>query len=181
MRLLSLYHDNVIAYDLVTKFNIKKKKLPRFSKFVISFHSSNISLINLLISSLSLDLISNQKSHYILSKVNHNLNIKVKSGFPTGCKVTLRKKKMMRFISNLFITNDVKNVRLNAVNFKESMGNNIHFCISDLTFLKFVEDNYFIFRELSKIKVSIAATNVLNVQNLLFMLSSFKILKKNKI
>ena len=88
---------------------------------------------------------------------------------------------MMRFISNIFITNNVKNVRLNAVNFKESMGNSIHFCISDLTFLKFVEDNYFIFREISKIKVSIAATNILNIQNLFFMLSSFKILKKNKI
>lgn len=178
MRLLSLYQDNIIAYDLITKFNIKNKKLPRFSKFVISFHSNNISLINLLISSLSLDLISNQKSHYILSKVNHNLNIKVKSGLPTGCKVTLRKKKMMYFISDIFVTNNFKNIRLNAVNSKESVDNNIHFCIRDLTSFKFVEDNYFIFRELSKIKVSVVATNTINIQNLLFMLSSFKILKK---
>lgn len=178
MRLLSLYQDNIIAYDLVTKFNIKNKKLPRFSKFVISFHSNNISFINLLISSLSLDLISNQKSHYILSKVNHNLNIKVKSGYPTGCKVTLRKKKMMCFISDIFVTNDIKNMRLNAVNFKESVDKNIQFCISDLTSFKFVEDNYFIFRELSKIKVSIAATNTINKKNLLFMFSSFKMLKK---
>jgi len=177
MRFLSLYHNNIVKYDFITKFNTKKKKLPKISKFVISINSNKDSLISLMSSSLALEIIAHQKTSFIFKKVNQNPNVKVKLGIPTGCKVTLRKTNMLNLLTILFITINPKHMpRLDTVNLKKVNEGNIHLCISNLSLFEGIERNYYFFRELSNIKVSIT-TNLIDNNHLLFILSSFKIFK----
>ena len=79
MRLLSSYYNNIVTYDFIIKFNNNKPSVPKFSKLVLSLNTKNDSLINLVSSSIALELITNQKTKYILRKVPQNLNT-----FPPG-------------------------------------------------------------------------------------------------
>jgi ribosomal protein L5 len=175
MRLLSSYYNNIVTYDFIIKFNNNKPSVPKFSKLVLSLNTKNDSLINLVSSSIALELITNQKTKYILRKVPQNLNIKVKFGVPTGCTVTLRRGNLLNLLTNLFITNP-EYTRLNAVSFRRNGRINVSFGINNFSSFKLIEKNYYLFRELRNINVSLITNSIdYNIYN--FLLTSFKLLR----
>jgi len=176
MRFVSSYYNNIVKYDYITKLHNKTTSIPKFSKIVLSVHSKNDSFINLISSSLALELVSNQKTKYILKKASQNLNIKIKLGVPAGCKVTLRNNNMEDLLLNLFILNEPTYLSSNTFKFNKAQNNHIHFCLNNLSLFGIIENNYYLFRELRSIKVSII-TNSIDLQNTLFLLKSFKIIR----
>jgi len=93
MKSINNYLNTVIKYDYITKFNEKLNiYLPKVTKIILTFDLKNSININLISSYLALELVTKQKPYILLNKAGNKINLKIKSGVPTGCKVTLRKK-----------------------------------------------------------------------------------------
>ena len=148
MRQLDLYNNN-IRYDYITKFHSKNIITPKLAKIVLSISSRKDS--SLISDSLAIEVISTQKTMYILKKTND----KVRNGIQ-GCKVTVRKNNLLTLLSN-YLTQ-----RSNTSQFIESSS------------VEIIENNYHLFKELSKIKVSFVFKNYGSCNNK-FILKSLKV------
>jgi len=176
-RNLKNHYQNVISYDLLTKFNLKNIfEIPQITKIClnIGFKNANIEkkkLINLLV---LLKLITNQKPIVTQSKKN-NIFLKIKKNSIIGCKVTLRKKNIYIFLEKLIIfiiPNMNKKIKLNLQN-----KNILSFQIKNILNFFELRREFLKFKDIPNIDVSIH-TNINNNQELFIFLNSLFIIKK---
>lgn len=179
MNLKKLYLDNIVKYDFITKFNEKKKSFtPKITKVILEFKFKNSLNTDVISSLLALELITNQKPVILLSKIDKNLNLRIKAGSPIGCTVTLRKDSMNNFLFYLFFvklpySSSIKNIIITDIKQK-----NITFNLKDLSIFDFIEDNYYLFKNLKGLTVSLI-TNSKNSVVTSFLMSSLKVPARN--
>ena len=170
MRQLEFYNNN-LCYDFVTKFHTKITSIPKLSKMVLSISSSKKH--SLISHSFALELISNQKSVYILKKESKKINDTAKYGSPVGCKVTIRKNNLLTIISNmLFLVNHNQTYTAEG---KKITQDAIQFFIINCSSIEIIENNYRFFKELSRINVSLVFKNSKNSYCNTFLVRSLKI------
>ena len=103
MNILNYFYTKTLKYELLNKFLYKNvNKLPKIKKIIFNFNCKNFELKNLAVSLLVLELITNQKGILTKSKYS-NILLKICKGNPTGCKVILRKRKMLDFFFRLIL------------------------------------------------------------------------------
>lgn len=103
MKNLNIYYKKNIKQKMMIKFNYKSiMQVPNLKKITINMgvgkSVNNKKILDNAISDLT--LISGQKP--IITKAKKSIaNFKIRKGYPIGCKVTLRKKKMWDFFKRL--------------------------------------------------------------------------------
>ena len=169
MKFLNFYNKYIINYDLLNKFSYKYiTELPKINSIIVHFSLKKTDL-KLLITYLSaLKLITNQKGVIILSK-NPNIILKVKKGTPVGCKITLRRKKMLEFYFKLF------NKSFLTLQKPKLDKKTLSFQITDVFSFEELEANYQFFSSLKKINININTKSSCKIQNR-FLLYSFKVI-----
>ncbi|MCR3756174.1 MAG: 50S ribosomal subunit protein L5 [Candidatus Westeberhardia cardiocondylae] len=97
------YYKSIVVNQLLKEFKYRSSmQVPNFEKITLNMglgeSASDKKLLNDAVSDLS--LISGQKP--IFTKVRKSVsNFKIRKGFPIGCKVTLRSKRMWEFFDRL--------------------------------------------------------------------------------
>lgn len=172
MKFLTDYNENVVKYDLINKFNYKiSKQLPKLQSIVLTFKVKKYDLKTLSCCLAAIELISYQKPILTQSKVS-NISIKIRKGMPVGCKVTLKKKKLKHFL--FMLINKFQLTELKATS-KDKL---FFSCkISNVFIFNILEKNYQFFRNLPDLNVNLSTTTCKN-EELLFLLKSYKLLKK---
>jgi len=174
---LKNHYQNVIKYDLLTKFHFKNIfQIPKITKIClnIGFKNANIEkkkLINILV---LLKLITNQKPIVTQSNKN-NIFLKIKKNSIIGCKVTLKDRNIYFFLEKLIlfiIPNLDKNIKFNFKN-----KNILNFQIKNLLNFFELKREFLKFKEIPPLDISIH-TNATNNKELFILLNSFFIIKK---
>lgn len=164
------YHENVVKYDLVNKFNYKNiKQLPKLKSITLTFKLKTHNVKELISSLAAIKIISYQHPSLTLSKVS-NVSFNVRKGQPVGCKVTLRKKKLRLFL-NLIINNTP--VIKKKINYKNNFL--FSFKISNILIFNKLEKNYQFFKNLSDLNINIHTINCKN-NELFFLMQSHKLI-----
>lgn len=172
---MKTFYNKTIKYDIINKFNYKKiNNLPKIKKIILNFGCKTAEIKQLTSSLLALELISNQKG--ILTKTKlANLFLKIKKGNPTGCKVTLRKKKMFNFITKININIFPRLKNFNGFSFNSrTKKNTFSYDINETFSFYELEKQYYLFNNLSKLNVTIV-TDCNTKKELTFLLKSFQL------
>lgn len=172
MSTLYYYYKNIVRQDLLTKYNYTNyAEVPRLKKISLSFQVSQSSLRLLLPLMSALTLASFQKPFFIRSK-QVNLVLRLKKGFPVGCKVTVRGLKMYDFLERILF-----------LIFHQSKGSMLPFFrlgkktaflnIENPFFFKEIEKEYENFRELPKLHLTMDV-NAEKKKEIVSLLSALK-------
>jgi large subunit ribosomal protein L5 len=174
---LKNHYQNVITYDLLTKYPIKNIfEITKITKICLNlgFKNANLEKKKLINIMVLLKLITNQKPIVTKSKKN-NIFLKIKKNSIIGCKITLRKKNIDFFLEKLLIfiiPNLNQNIKFNIKN-----KNIINFQIKNvLNFLE-LRKEFIKFKEMPSIDVSVH-TNSKNNQELFNLLNAYFIINK---
>ena len=172
MNIFNHFHTKTLKYELLNKFLYKNiNKLPKIKKIILNFSNKKFELKNLAASALVLELIANQKG--ILTKSKHsNILLKIRKGDPTGCKVILRKRKMLDFFFKILNETFPNQKNFNGFILTKKLQTNAFSCATDNAFSQ-LEINQHLFYNLSKLGITII-TNSKTQQELIFTLRSFK-------
>jgi ribosomal protein L5 len=172
MNFLKYFYKNTLKFDLVNKFNYTNlKKLPKIKKITLNFNCKTVELKNLSRHLIALELITNQKSNLAIS----NYSLKIKKGKLSGCKITLKNKHMLLFLSKNLneIFFDLKNFNEIVINQKTSQPT-VSFSIKNSVNFLEISKNYNLFNNLSLLNVFFTLKITTN-KELLFLLKSLKI------
>lgn len=172
MSTLYYYYKNIVRQDLLTKYNYTNyAEIPCLKKICLSFQVSQSSLRQLLPLMSALTLASHQKPFFLRSK-QINLVLRLKKGYPIGCKVTIRGSKMYDFLEQILF-----------LIFTQSKGSMLPFfrigkkeaflSIENPFFFKEIEKEYENFRELPKLHLTMVA-NVEKKGEIISLLSALK-------
>ena len=175
MRNINNYYKNIIKNDFITKFNTNFCNTPCIRKIVLQINLKENSLINLITSFLSLELISHQKPTLFRNNISKKVNIKLKQGVPCRCKVTIRNTILLKFVTNLFFFNSGNNKNLIDIKFINLNYKLIKFRINSFLFFNVIEKNYFLLKKLKNIDVFITLSSK-SYKESLFILKSLKII-----
>lgn len=173
---LKNHYQNVISYDLITKFHYQNIfEIPKITKICLNmgFKNANIEkkkLINIIV---LLKLITNQKPIVTKSKKN-NIFLKIKKNSIIGCKVTLRKKNINIFLEKLliFIIPNIQKINFNSKNI-----NILNFQIQNILNFFELKTEFLKFKNMPPIDISIHTNSKNNIE-LFTLLNSLYILKK---
>lgn len=174
MHFLNYFYTKTLKSDLINKFYyIDLKKLPNLKHIILNFSCKTTELKTLAVHLLALELISNQKGTITVSK-RPNILLKIRKGNPTGCKVTLRKTRMVNFLSKSFNKVFPKIKNFNGIVISHKIEKNaFSFSVKDsLTFPELAE-HYYLFNNLSNINLSCIA-NINTKEEMLFFLKSLQ-------
>ncbi len=147
------YYNQIILYDLITKFNFHNiHNLPKITKISlnIGLKDSIFNKKKLIYALTVLKLISNQKPILTKSKKNQ-LILKIKKGSVVGCKVTLRKKYIYLFLEKFFFF-ILPNLKKSLFKFNS---NKINFKIQNLLDFKELKQEFMKFKDIPSIDISI--------------------------
>ena len=171
MHFLTKYSEKVVIYDLINKFQYKIiNKLPKLQLVSLSFNFKKFDA-KLLISALaSLELLTLNKSVLTKSKVS-NVSLKIRKGQPIGCKITLRKHTMNKFLFKI-----LNKLILNKTFKKNTSVNMFSIKLNNMLVFKELEQNYQYFKNLSDLSINIKTTKC-TFEEFLFLMVSFKLIK----
>jgi large subunit ribosomal protein L5 len=168
------YLKDIVEYDLVTKFFYTKiKDIPVFKKVVLCFDYKNPSYKQILNSILALNIIGNQSNVILLTLKKSNVVLKLRSGSPVGCKIILRKLKMLEFLSNLFLIMIPQDKNYKGLVINSNIKNIISFNFKSLSLFNAFRDQYVLIKDLSSLSVTVT-TNSKNLSEFIFILKSLK-------
>lgn len=155
-------------YDLINKFNYKNiTEIPKIEKISLSFNEKKIELRNLVSSLVALELLTNQRGYLLRSKV-FSVSLKIRKGDPIGSRITLRKKKLLKFLFKLQNLNKkITNIGKNSLSFQ----------VKNIMVFKEMEENYHFFRKLNSLNINITSTS-LTKEEFIFLLIFYKLIKK---
>lgn len=173
MNIFEKYYKNVVKYDLLQKFKYKSStKIPEIKSITLNIGCKTSDFKKLTLSFLSLQLLTKKKGKILISKKS-NILLKIRKGDPVGCEIILRKKSMFKMLSYIiYIISQFKQSYFKKV----KQTKNIVFCFKNPLFFNVLEQNYSFFNNLDKINI-IINTNASNDKELIFLLSSLKIIK----
>jgi len=172
MHFLKYFYKNTLKFDLVNKFNYTNlKKLPKIHEIILNFTCKTIELKNLSRHLIALELITNQKSRLTSFKYS----LKLKKGNLSGCKITLKNKQMLLFLSKNLneILADLKNYNEIVLN-RKTLQFAVSFSIKNSFNFTEISKNFNLFNNLETLNVSFVLTITKN-EELLFLLKSLKI------
>ena len=174
MHFIENFHIKTLKHDLVNKFVYKStKKLPSIKKIILNFGCKNNDIKYIATSLLALELISTQKSNMTLTK-HSNILLKIRKGNPTGCKVTLKKKRMLNFFSKFLTEIFPKLKNFDGFNLNKKIQKNaFSYELQDTFNFKELEEHYYLFNILPPCNITIV-TNTKTREELVFILNSFK-------
>lgn len=174
MHFLEHFYIKTLKYDLVNKFFYRNtKKLPKLKKIILNFGCKTSDIKYLASSLLALELITNQKGTMTTTK-HSNILLKIRKGNPTGCKITLRKNKMLNYFSKILI--EIFPKLKNFEGFKVSRKikkNYFSYELYDTFNFNELEEHYYLFNNLSRLNVTIV-TSTKTKKELLFILKSLQ-------
>ncbi len=166
------YNENIVKYDLINKFQYKSLiNIPKLNFISLRFNFKKSDLKQLITALAALELITFQKGSLIESKVS-SVSLKIREGQPVGCKVVLRRLKMLQFLTKLINETIVENGTVKRS--KTFKCNLFSFKISNILIFNELEKNYQFFKNLKSLDVSISTTAT-NFENFVFLLKSHKI------
>tara|TARA_B110000967_G_C18896261_1_gene570875 strand:+ start:1321 stop:1875 length:555 start_codon:yes stop_codon:yes gene_type:complete len=174
MHFISNHYKNIVKYDFFNKFNLRDvQEVPEIKKIVVNINCRTTDFKNLLTSLFVLELITVKKGEFTKSNTT-NISVKVRKGFPVGCKVQLKNPQCFFFLEKLFnqIFPDVK--QFNSIDFKlTETKNSVDFRIKKLFDLVELEPHYRFFKNVQSLDVSIVTSSKSYLKTL-FLLKSFR-------
>jgi large subunit ribosomal protein L5 len=175
MHFLNYFYTKTLKFDLIYKFYYTDlKKLPSLKQIILNFSCKTTELKTVATHLLALELISNQKGTLTISK-RPNLLLKIRKGNPSGCKITLRKDRMVNFLSKIFTEIFPKTKNFNGITVHKKVTKNaFSFCIKDTLFFTELAEHYYLFNNLTNLNISFV-TNVNTKKEMLFLLTSLKL------
>jgi|TARA_B110000967_G_C18901297_1_gene575447 large subunit ribosomal protein L5 len=172
MHFFEHYNENIVKYDLINKFRYKNlTKIPKLNFISLRFNFKKSDLKQLIAALIALELITFQKGSLIESKVS-SVSLKIREGQPVGCKVVLRRLKMLEFLTKLINKIVIENKKIKRS--KIFNYNSFSFKISNVLIFNELEKNYQFFKNLKGLDINISTTPT-DFKNFLFLLKSHKI------
>jgi large subunit ribosomal protein L5 len=174
MHFLEHFYMKTLKYDLANKFLYKStKKMPKLKKIILNFGCKTSDIKHLASSLLALELITNQKGTMTTTK-HSNILLKIRKGNPTGCKITLRKNKMLDYFSKILIEIFPKLKNFEGFKFNRKIKKNyFSYELHDTFNFTELEEHYYLFNNLSKLDITLV-TSTETKKELLFILKSLQ-------
>jgi large subunit ribosomal protein L5 len=169
---LKSHYNNIVKYDILTKFH--EETSPRvcdFKKIVLHLGKKEVNLKLLLPLVAALELLSYQSSFTTLVG-SSSASLKIQKGAPVGCKVTLRAKYLYSFFFNV-VSQIFPDVTAELSNFKIKKSKTFEFKLNDIINFSEIEKQYELFRIVSKLDISVV-TNAKSANHLNMLFSSFR-------
>ena len=175
MNFLEHYYNKKLKYDLINKFfYLNLKKLPKLKKIVLNFRSKTPELKTLAASMLALELIGKTKG-ILTTTSKTNLYIKIRKGSPVGCKLTLKKTLMLKFLEKNLNEIFTKIKKLNELILTEKVKtNNFSYQIKNIFHFYNLEEHYYLFNNVPRLNITFI-TNTKTKKEMLFILKALKI------
>lgn len=174
MHFLNYFQSKTLKHDLLNKFYYKNiNDLPKLEKVILNFGCKTNDMKQLSTAALALELITNQKGTLTRSKKS-NILLKIRKGNPVGCKVTLQKQLMLKFLEKtlLEIFPKIKNFKGLTIS-KRIKKNSLSYELHNTLSFNELEKHYYIFNSLPKLTITVVAkTNT--KEELLFLLKAFQ-------
>jgi large subunit ribosomal protein L5 len=177
MHFLEQHYNKTIKNDLINKFYFKnEQKIPKLKKIVLNIGHKKSEISELAISSFFLELITNNKSCKLTASSKTNAFLKLRKGYPVGCKIILKKTEMYNFLFRLLNEIFPKIKDFEHTLFKSNIEqNSITYNLNNLLIFPEVEDYFSIFsNKLSSLSITLVATTKTK-EEIQFLLNSFKI------
>lgn len=174
MNNLKNYYKRVLKYDFLNKFFYKDiNKIPSIKKVILNFNCKSSDLKKLSLALLTLELITKEKSK-LTKLTNSSLNLKIKKGYPIGCKVILKNKIMETFISQLLnqIFPNLRNFK--GLVFKKLNKNSFSFTLKDLSNFNELNSNFYLFKNLPFLNITIVFETK-DHKELIFFINALKL------
>lgn len=169
MSILQNYNKNIVKYDSINKFNVKKiQNLPSLQFVTLNFNLKKNDSSLLLIAMSALKLLTFQNGIVITSKIS-NVSIKIRKGQPIGCKIRLRKTKMNNFLFSL-----INKILINKPLPKSKIFTVFSFKITNMFMFNSLEQNYKYFKNISNLTVDVTTTQC-TLNEFKFLLKSYKL------
>lgn len=168
------YLLNTVNYDFLNKFAYEKiSKIPTLLNVTLHFTFKFYNFKLLIMSLVVLEILTGKKGSVMKSKTS-NISVKLRKGSPIGCKVVLRKKESVKFLSILF--DNYKSVKCAKRAILHKDGLSLSTVITNVLTLPELENNYHFFKNLGSLNVKFVTTAT--TQNELnFLLKSCKLQK----
>ena len=172
MHFLNRYYNKTLNYDLINKFPYNTtKKLPKLKKITLNFGGKTTEVKHLASSLLALELITNQKGSFTTAS-RPNIRLKIRSGNPTGCKVTLRRNYMFDFFLKTLVEIFPKIKNFKGIHItKKTKKNVFSYEINDVFIFPELEEHYYLFNNLPKLHITIV-TSCKSKEEFFFLLKS---------
>lgn len=169
---------NKINFDFIKYFNYRNlESIPKIKKLIISFTYKKPTTKLILKSLLALEIITGLRGKIVTTKKS-NISLNIRKGEPVGCKVILRKKEMLIFLSRLLFVRiyefksknlgKKKVLKLNNFNTKS-----LSFNYNALNIFSELEQHYFLFKDLGNINFTLI-TNSKNLIEFNYLINSIK-------
>nr|QUS63602.1 ribosomal protein L5 [Haslea silbo]QUS63805.1 ribosomal protein L5 [Haslea silbo] len=174
MHFINYYHEKIIKYDFINKFNYNNlSEVPQLKKMILNFSCQNFTIQKFAITLLSLELITTKKGSITLNK-NANVFLKIQKGSPSGCQVILlTKKTMYEFLAKLLmeIFPKIKNIS----GLKLKITNNMFFYTfpPNTLVLAELQEYYPLFNNLPTLNFTVVTT-AKTKKELVFLIKSFQ-------
>lgn len=173
MHFLNYFQSKALKHDLLNKFHYKNiNDLPKLDKVILNFGCKTNDMKQLATAALALELITNQKGILTRSKKS-NILLKIRKGNPVGCKVTLQKQLMLKFLEKtlLEIFPKIKNFKGLTVS-KRIKKNSLSYELHNTLSFNALEKHYYLFNSLPKLTITVVAKTHTK-EELLFILKAF--------
>ena len=173
MNYIKSYFNSVVKYDLINKFYYTiLDKIPEVHKIIVAFRLKGLNVKQLSATLLALELITSKKGRFIVARKG-NLFLKIRKGFPTGCKVILQKKEMYVHLSKLIDEMFSKTKTSLKIN-KTKRSNIIFYKLNDSPLFIEIEHNYNLFNSiLTNITITVIGKKV-SQKGFFYLIESFK-------
>jgi len=169
MNILKHYNENIVKYDLINKFSHKTLgKIPKLKFITLNFKLKKCDVKSLVCSLAALQLITQQKGALTTSKIS-NISLKIRKGQPVGCKLTLRKSKLNRFLFQL-VNKDFRQQVFDS----QKLCNLFSIKLKNVLVFDELEQNYQFFNNLSNLNINIGTTDC-TFDEFVFLLKSYKL------
>jgi len=174
MQFFKYYLENILKYDFINRFNYNNiSYIPSLEKVILCFEYKNPTYKQILNSLLALELISKSKADLLTLKKS-NVSLKLRAGSPVGCKVTLKKLKMLDFISTLFLILIPQDKNF-VINFStKNYTKSLSFDFKSLFLFKELKDHYSVLKDLSNLSI-VLITDSKNISEFVFFMKSLKV------
>ena len=167
MFFLNQYEQKVVKYDLINKFKYNTvDEIPILASISLNFRLKRFNVKNLISAISSLKVLTSQNSIFLKSQVP-NIVLKIRKGHPIGCKVTLRKNLMNKFLFKLSNKMLLKSKT-------EITNNTIHIKINNILIFTELEKNYQFFKNLTDLHIYIKTTKC-QLNEFLFLTNAYKL------
>lgn len=177
MNQLKEHYNNVVLYDLITKFNYNSTfEIPKISKVCLNIGIENVLNINrkkISILITLLESISGLSSKSTISKKN-KIILKIKKGDITGCKTSIQNNNLYNFLNKLLIFILPNDKKCNGFKLDIKNKNTFNFSIKNFFNFAELEKEFFKFKDISYINITIISNTKTNSE-LKILLSSFNI------